>query len=90
MQNEKIVEWLFQTIGGILLVIITGAVGFILREISALKKDQGDIRTLHAALEAKVRAERDETVRAMDRVETALETINHKLDDLLKGSQHKD
>lgn len=89
MQNDKIVEWLFQTIGGILLLGVSAAVGFIFREMAALKKDHVDLRTMHAALDAKVRAERDESLRAMDRVETALETINQKLDDLLKGSERR-
>ena len=76
MENARILEWVLQSFGGVLLLMTMGLATFALKEIFKLRSD-------HSALRAQVDAEHDETQRNFDRVQTCLQNISDKLDDLL-------
>ena len=80
MDNTRMLEWVFQTSGGIILFFACGALGFAYREIFRLRSD-------HSALEAKVNAQNDEVQRRFDRVEDVLNTLGVKIDALLARHQ---
>lgn len=76
MDNARILEWVLQSFGGVLLLMTMGLATFALKEIFKLRSD-------HSALKAQVDAEHDETQRNFDRVQGWLQKISDNVETLL-------
>lgn len=76
MDNTRILEWVLQTFGGVLLMATMGLATFALKEIYRLRSD-------HAALDARVRAQNDEVQRRFDHLEEWLSGLGTKMDTML-------
>ena len=76
MDNARILEWVLQSFGGVLLLMTMGLSTFALKEIFTLRSD-------HSALKAQVDAEHDETQRNFDRVQAWLQKISDNVEALL-------
>lgn len=82
MDNTRVLEWVLQSFGGVLLLGTMGLATFALKEIYRLRSD-------HAGLSAKVDATHDETQRSFTRIEKWLAAVNDKLDTLIDQGGHK-
>ena len=78
MDNARILEWVLQSFGGVLLLMTMGLATFALKEIFKLRSD-------HSALKAQVDAEHDETQRNFTRVETWLKAGSERRERLRDG-----
>jgi hypothetical protein len=85
MENTRVLEWVLQSFGGVLLMFTMGLATFALKEIYRLRSD-------HSALSAKVSAIDDENQRSFLRIEKWLSGLSEKMDALLergRGNGHK-
>lgn len=76
------VAWIINAAGALLLLLAKSSFDNNKRDVVTLQGNYQTLQIQHAALSAKVAAERDDTLRSLSRIEGALRTINHKLDDL--------
>ena len=77
MDPTKFLEWVLQTVGGVLILVSCGLAGFALKEIYRMRSD-------FSALQAKVEAKDGETQRAFARIESWVRDIGEKIDTLIE------